>query len=391
MRNLGSKPGDFPILFQQKGFQTRCHTVRLCLRVFKADSTLLPGSARGLRHTCRPEIISEIAREQPRLGFSSGPSFTGKPIRWRFSLLMPHDPARRPRRSLMTIAPKRSVFAIAVAVAAFMADSRAEHLSVTFLKRTRIESKSEGLKEPSGLTLSRNGNALWTVSDDTKKIFKMGLDGKLKDDDSFEIDSKRLEGITLSHNGRHLFVVQEDKNEIIKIDIDQQDEVASRRLSTMTGFRPDDFPSERENKGLEGIAVRQDGGLLVIKEGQPGLLIEVSSDLAAIRSVEPIGRDQGFVDNDIEPKEIDFSGICFYRQPNWVWIVSDKAKRLYLYNTETRMVNQSFALGYGRRGEYHEVEKAEGIAFDPATMRLYIVSDEEARLYVYQLSTDGSD
>ena len=66
-------------------------------------------------------------------------------------------------------------------------------------------------------------------------------------------------------------------------------------------------------------------------------------------------------------------------------LVSDKAKRLYLFDPTTERVQQSFALGYNLRGAYREIEKAEGVAMNPDTDRLYIVSDEEARLYIYQV------
>ena len=46
---------------------------------------------------------------------------------------------------------------------------------------------------------------------------------------------------------------------------------------------------------------------------------------------------------------------------------------------------QSLKLGYGHDCEYREIEKAEGIAIDPDENRLYIVSDETARLYTFDI------
>ena len=46
---------------------------------------------------------------------------------------------------------------------------------------------------------------------------------------------------------------------------------------------------------------------------------------------------------------------------------------------------QSCKLGYGHDGEYQEIEKAEGVAIDPEANRLNVVSDEEARLYVFDI------
>lgn len=48
---------------------------------------------------------------------------------------------------------------------------------ITLKSTTDIKVTSAGLSEPSGLALSYGKNALWTLSDDTSKIFKMELDG----------------------------------------------------------------------------------------------------------------------------------------------------------------------------------------------------------------------
>ncbi len=260
-------------------------------------------------------------------------------------------------------------------------------LSITYLKRSKIADKSEGLKEPSGLALSHGGKSLWTISDDAKIIYKLGIDGVRNRSDYFKIDSKGLEGITLDSDGDHLYAVQESKNAIIKINVTSETESETHRLSEMQGFSlvEDDFEVDQNNKGLEGITLMPSGDLLVIKEGGPGLLVEVSADLAEIRSVVRLDRDRGFFDDDTEPEAIDFSGICYDNKRNLLWIVSDKAKRVYLFDRAINQVTQSFALGYGQRGEYQEIKKAEGITIDPDTDRLYIVSDEEARLYIYQV------
>ena len=61
------------------------------------------------------------------------------------------------------------------------------------------------------------------------------------------------------------------------------------------------------------------------------------------------------------------------------------AKRLFLYDLDQGQVIQSAALGYEKDGEFREIEKAEGVAVDAEHHRLYVVSDAEARLYVFDL------
>ena len=78
-----------------------------------------------------------------------------------------------------------------------------------------ILDNAAGLNEPSGLTLNPEGTALYTVSDDTKAIFKLDLKGRLSVKDSFFIGMNDLEGITMTPDGKQLLVVQEESNSII--------------------------------------------------------------------------------------------------------------------------------------------------------------------------------
>ena len=263
-----------------------------------------------------------------------------------------------------------------------------QSFSLTYLDRFDVQNDEEGLTEPSGLTLSRGKNALWTVSDDTRKIFKLSLDGDLKKDDSFEIPDKGLEGITLDPTGEFLITVKEDGNEIVKIGIDTQDVANRQPLVEMAGYDAiaHYFAGGAANKGLEGITWNKaTGTIFVMKEGGPGLLIEVSSDLKTIRSHRLLNEENGFRDTEVSAEELDFSDLCYDQSRDYFWIISDKAKRLFLYDWQGNKVMQSSKLGYAKDGEYREIEKAEGVDIDPDAKRLYVVSDEEVRLYVFDI------
>ena len=260
--------------------------------------------------------------------------------------------------------------------------------SLTYLDDFNIKDEDRGLNEPSGLALSNGRNALWTVSDDTKAIFKLSLDGDLKKDDSFKIPDVGMEGIALDPSGTFLFAVKEDHNEIIKIEVDAQEVVDRQRLADMAGYETiaGFFAGSGGNKGLEGITWRNGTDtIFVLKEGEPGLLVEVTSDLRKIEAHRVLNAENGFLDPDVSPEEMDFSGICYDSKRDRFWIVSDKAQRLFLYDSKANTVVQSATLGYGEDGEYEEIEKAEGIAIDADANRLYVVSDEEARLYVFDI------
>lgn len=259
---------------------------------------------------------------------------------------------------------------------------------MTYLNHFNIKSDDEALSEPSGLALSHGKKALWTISDDTEKIFKMGLDGDIHKKKSFKFPENGLEGIALDPTGEFLFTVKEDNNEIIKIQVDSQEVVYRQHLSEMEGYGAvaHYFSGGGTNNGLEGVTWNNETGtLFVIKEVNPGLLIEISSDLKAIRSHQLLDEQNGFSDTEVAADEIDFSDICYDHSRDQYWIISDKARRIFLYSGLHNKVMKSAKLSYGKGGEYREIEKAEGVAIDPDSCRLYVVSDKEARLYVYDI------
>lgn len=65
--------------------------------------------------------------------------------------------------------------------------------------------------------------------------------------------------------------------------------------------------------------------------------------------------------------------------------VTPRAKRLFLYDWGENNVIQSARLGYSKDGKYRKIERAEGVTVAPDTNRLYVVSDEEKRLYVFDV------
>ena len=62
---------------------------------------------------------------------------------------------------------------------------RMTSMRLELLSRHRIRDPGLGLNEPSGLTLNADGSALYTVSDDTKAIFRLDLKGRVSVSDSF--------------------------------------------------------------------------------------------------------------------------------------------------------------------------------------------------------------
>lgn len=260
--------------------------------------------------------------------------------------------------------------------------------ALTCLQRISIRHKKEGLTEPSGLALARDGGGLWVVSDDTARIFRIGFDGRLDRGRGFDVPDTELEGLAAHPAGRFLFAVREDTNEVIKLDTAKRKVAARRRLADMAGYESVSahFAGHGANGGLEGIAWNAARNCLVcLKEGPPGLLIEVAPTLTDIRGHRVLGADNGFTTPGPGAGQIDVSDIAADPTRGAFWIVSDTARRLYLYGPDEDRVLHSAPLTYVRKGEVREVAKPEGVDIDPSGRRLYVTSDAEARLYVFDV------
>lgn len=269
-----------------------------------------------------------------------------------------------------------------------------QKFSLKYLKRYDIRNEAEGLNEPSGLALSGKKNALWTVSDDRNKIFKLSFKGELKKKKSFQVNDAGLEGIALGPTGEFLFIVREDTNEIIKVNIDKQKASNRRKLSEMKGYEKVEkyFSGGKKNKGLEGVTYnKKTGTIFVLKEGSPGLLLELSSDLKKIINYRLLNEKNGFSDTDVKPDKLDFSGICYDQTQKIFWIVSDKAKKLFLYDWKKNKVAQNAVLYYEKNGKKRKIKKVEGVAVNPNAKRLYVVSDEKAKLYAYRYKLSAGE
>ena len=171
-------------------------------------------------------------------------------------------------------------------------------LRLSLIQEHRILDQAAGLNEPSGLTLNHDGTAPYTVSDDTKAVFQLDLKGRLSIAESFFIGVDDLEGIAINADGSRLHAVQEETNAVITIDIASRRELSRRPLAAMANYASIAryIPDPPDNKGLEGITVNnRTGHLLVVKEGRPGLLIELDGEGNRILEARLLNDRNGFV------------------------------------------------------------------------------------------------
>lgn len=250
--------------------------------------------------------------------------------------------------------------------------------SLALTDRVSLRRIAPGFDEPSGLGFDPGNGSLWSVSDSTRSLFEFDPDGELITVERPNGIFTSLEGIAV--DGDELIVVHEDDNELVRIDRELGQASAQRRLDEVTGY--DEIESVIEsgggNKGLEGVAIIPGTDrLVVLKEGKPGVLVEVTNDLERIMGHRVLDAAAGFVDDDTDGDELDFSGVVVDPQTGWFWIVSDRGRRVFVYDWSGDQVVASIALD--------EIEKAEGVALDPGANRLYVVSESDVELYVYAI------
>ena len=261
-------------------------------------------------------------------------------------------------------------------------------LKLTSIGNYNILDKAAGLNEPSGLTLNQEGTALYTISDDTKAIFQLDLKGRLSVKDSFFIGMDDLEGIAITPDGKQLLVVQEESNSIISFDLASRQELSRRPISAMSNYKSirEHFPDPPDNKGLEGITVNtHNNHVFVVKEGRPGLLIEIDPEREKILNSRLLRADNGFKHPKVGQKTLDFSGLSYDSSRDTLWITSDKGQCLFHYDWNRDQVIQRLDLTIDSEGKSSKIRKSEGLAIDPQRGRLYVVSERDGRLYVFRI------
>ena len=261
-------------------------------------------------------------------------------------------------------------------------------LQLELLEHHPIRDAASGLNEPSGLALDRQGTSLYTVSDDTKIIFNLDLQGRIIPNSSFLINVKDLEGLAVTADDKTILAVQEESNSIIQFDIISRKEIQQILLRTLKNYYQIAvyFNHKNQNKGLEGITINfNNNHIFVVKEGEPGLLIELDSKCETIINHCKLNEKHGFKHPRIKSEKLDYSGLSYDYTSDTIWITSDKGECLFHFNFDDKKVLNRLDLPRESNTQSKRVAKSEGIAFDPNNRRLYIVSERDCELYIYQL------
>ena len=183
-------------------------------------------------------------------------------------------------------------------------------------------------------------------------------------------------------------MVQEETNSIVTVDLESRRELSRRPLAAMQNYESvrQYFPELPDNKGLEGITVNtRNNHVFVVKEGKPGVLIEVSAEHDKILNSRLLSTENGFKHPKVEPEKLDFSGLSYDSSRDTIWITSDKGECLFHYDWNNDRVLQRLELTIQGDGKQKRVRKSEGVAIDPERRRLYVVSERDGHLYIYKI------
>ena len=206
------------------------------------------------------------------------------------------------------------------------------------------------IPEPSGLSFSASGSSLYTVSDETNKIYNISKTGSILN--IIDFTGNDIEGISLDRDNGQIWVVEERDRKVIKLTAD----------GTPTSECQLQIEQNDANSGLEGIAINQiDKSLYVLNEKNPGLLLELDSNGKILKET-----NLRFAS--------DYSGIFHDELNDQLWILSDQSRTINRSRTDGVLI-ESFNIN---------VTQAEGIAVNSTEQLIYVVSDATENLYVFK-------
>ena len=205
------------------------------------------------------------------------------------------------------------------------------------------------MPEPSGLALDPSGNNLWIVSDAKGQIYKTDLTGKLID--KIDVKSSDYEGVAVSADGQTLYLLDEAKNRITCHNLD------GKKIETF------DLSEKASAKsGPEGIDIDwKTGNIIVVNEKNPKVLYLLDS------------QGQELFKTDITSLS-DLSAVCVNPKNKEIWMLSDEDQKL-LRILPDYSIAEEFLI---------DVEQMEGLAIDFKKKRIYIISDREEELHIFE-------
>jgi uncharacterized protein YjiK len=217
-------------------------------------------------------------------------------------------------------------------------------LSLSLIDEIEIQ-----ITEPSGLSIGKQNQSLWVVSDaPDSEVFEINLQGNILRKLNFI--GEDLEGVVYDSLKNVVWVVEEKKREIVEVALDGSE--LSRHSVSINGSA---------NNGLEGISINASGQLWIANEKEPGLLLALNSDFSINAQI--------FLNFSN-----DYSGLSFGYQNDRIWIVSDESKLLVEYDKQSGVIKK-YNLPF---------IKAEGVAVDTPNSIVFIIRESNSKLYTFK-------
>ena len=201
------------------------------------------------------------------------------------------------------------------------------------------------IHEPSGLSFSASGDALYVVSDKTGGVYRIAFTGELLE--KLQFQGHDLEGIDVDKTNGEFWLVEERKQTILHLSSNGEliEKISDVKVDT------------KNNAGFEGIA-RNGDILYILIENHPGSLIEYNiSTRKWVQHLLDFAKD--------------YSGIDYDTSDNSLWIVSHESSTLNHCTLKGKLISS----------QKIDVNQAEGVAVDRAAKIAWIVSDAGSRLH----------
>ena len=228
-----------------------------------------------------------------------------------------------------------------------------------------------------------------------KKIIILDEEPRIELINAFSIDVEEPSGLDLSLDNMSLWTVSDKRNKMYQLDL------TGHILNEISTLGID----------LEGITIDSNGETLWLVQESLGELLQVDILGNELQRIYIAGTRSGagglegitmnstnnhlFLLKERDPSvlielntefeavlfkrittALDYSGMDYSEVENELWIVSDEDKKVYRYDLSGSVLD-SYPIN---------VNKAEGIAFDSANNLIYIVSDSADSLFVYRLN-----
>lgn len=215
---------------------------------------------------------------------------------------------------------------------------------VTTLQPLKVIDLASILTEPSGIFYNSKNNSLLVVSDARPDIYELDLNGNLLN--KISVAGVDMEGVTMTKNCDTIFVVEETAR-LVSSFLYNGKKINSLLVDVATN------PSHC----LEGITIDDNYHLFVINERDPMLMLEF------VNGIE-VSRKQLAHSTDV-------SDICYDKQTNCFWIISDESKKIFKLNRNGNLLGEWLVT----------FDKGEGITF--VNDKMYVVRDTDAKMYIY--------